>query len=50
MPAANLRRVKLANIGRIVFEFGLETLAMNRVYAFSFSFYTFPQPLAEGLS
>jgi hypothetical protein len=43
-------RVKLANVGRIVFESDLEPFAMNRVYAFSFSFYTFPQPLAEGLS
>jgi hypothetical protein len=40
----------LANLGRIVFESGLEIFDMNRVCAFWFHFYGFPQPLAEGLS
>jgi hypothetical protein len=39
----------LANLAGIVFESVLETFEMNRAYAFWFSFYHFPQPLAEGL-
>ena len=34
----------------IVLESVPETFDMNRVYAFWFYFYGFPQPLAEGLS
>ena len=50
LPLGDPRRVALANLGRIVLESILETLEMNRAYAFWFSFYDFPQPLAEGLS
>ncbi len=33
-----------------MFESKPETIEMNRAYAFWFSFYHFPRPLAEGLS
>ena len=42
--------VVLANPAGIVFESVLEIFDMNRVYAFWFHFYGFPQPPAEGLS
>jgi hypothetical protein len=43
-------RVTLANLAGIVFESALEIFDMNRVHAFWFHFYGFPQPPAEGLS
>jgi len=50
LPPGNPRQAILANLGRIVLESTLEIFNMNRVCAFWFYFYGFPQPLAEGLN
>jgi hypothetical protein len=43
-------RTVLAKQAGFVFESVLETSEMNRAYAFWSYFYSFPQPLAEGLN